>query len=354
MTCLFSLPRWTYYASGSNHVGEIEGFGDIGHPVGLTIADARADAIDAARIVPVPVFVDSGAFGEVEMTPTGPVIKRGITDDDWRGRLARMLAIARRPRGDVSVVAPDCVGDQGETLSRLRRFLPELAQIAAAGARVLVPVQRGEVAMAAFWREAAALVAGVCSPVPALPMKKAATTAAELAAFAAEVRPADIHLLGIGPRSRRWQGALEALGFAGCEHVSADSVLILAHVGRSNGIGGAPRRLTQAHDDAGGTFDAELWHGGAFGLDDYTDAIGEPEAWMTPAEAEAFRREVGAGSGDLSEWLAESGDNDEPRMLDPVVADLLDAAWVRYRESQRVRASKRIAIGAAFGDRSLR
>ncbi len=345
-----TLPRWTYYASGTNHPGEIEGFGDIDHPVGLTIADANDDAVAAARHVAVPVFVDSGAFGEVEPGPAGLVVKRPISDADWRRRLARMLVIAQRPSGGVSVVAPDRVGDQRETLARLRRFLPELRDFAAAGARVLVAVQRGAMPMPAFWREAASVVSVVCQPVPALPMRRHATTPAELAAFAAEVKPDDIHLLGIGPKSSRWPGALEALGFAGCRHVSADSVLILANVGRSNGAGGGPRRLTLAKDAADDAVEAETWAGGIAGLDDYTDAIGDPESWMTLAEAEAFRADAGVpDDADLAEWLGEDADNGEPRALALDVGAWLDAAWLRYRESQRVRASKRLAITLAFG-----
>lgn len=349
---LFPLPRWTYFASGSNHAGEVEGFGDIGHPVGLTIADARAEAIEAARHTPVPVFVDSGAFGEVEITNAGPIVKRPISDDDWRARLARMLVIARRPRGGVSVVAPDRVGDQGETLARLRRFLPELGAFAEAGARVLLPVQRGAMPMPDFWATAQRVVAGVCSPVPALPMKKAATSPAELAAFARAVAPDDIHLLGIGPASRRWCGALEALAFTGCAHVSADSVLILAHVGRSNGRGGAPRLLTAASDTAAEVVAGEAWGGGVAGLDDYTDAVSDPESWMTPDEVEALRAETGAPADiALGEWLGEDAENGEPRALLPEVAAFVDAAWLRYREDQRVRATKRLAIVVAFGGR---
>lgn len=347
---LFAEPSLTYFASGSNHPGEILGFDDIGHPVGLTVSDASPLAFETVRAVGVPVFVDSGAFGEMAFGPSGPVVVREITDASWRDRLAAMLRIASRPQAGVSIVAPDRVGDQRETLARLARYKPELAMLASAGARVLVPVQRGPTPMETFWFEAQAVTTPI-PVVPALPMKKNATTPLELARFAAKVAPADVHLLGMGPTSSRWRGAIDAFSFAGCQRVSSDSVLILANVGRTNGPGGGPRILTAAQDAARIEVEASIWSGGPC-VDDYTDSIGSPDEWMTLDQQAAFRVAWGVDAGaDIAEWLADDGDNGEPRALDPMIAAVLDAAWSDYYASMQTTAVKRLAIRRAFGAR---
>ncbi|MBW2675613.1 MAG: hypothetical protein JRD89_19760, partial [Deltaproteobacteria bacterium] len=57
-----------YYASGSNHAGEIAGMADLGMALGITVDQINDEAIaqlreDEYRIT--HLFVDSGAFGEV-------------------------------------------------------------------------------------------------------------------------------------------------------------------------------------------------------------------------------------------------------------------------------------------------
>lgn len=243
------LPDWTYYASGSNLPGEVRGFDDIGHPFGFTIPDLAPGAVDAAIRARAPVFIDSGAFGEKEFTDRGPVVVKPISHEEWVSRLAVMERVASA-RADVTVVAPDSIGDQDDTLRRLEKYRPHIKRIASAGVRVLVAIPRGRMSQSEFWRAALGVVGEAYRPVPAFPMKKAATTPRDLARFAVEMRPDEVHLLGMGPKSRGWQGAIEALGFAGCRRVTCDSVLIMANVGRTNGPDGGPRILTASQDVA--------------------------------------------------------------------------------------------------------
>jgi integrase/recombinase XerD len=63
------------------------------------------------------------------------------------------------------VVAPDCVGDQDETLKRLARYHHELQQLAQLGAQVLIPLQVGTRTHEEFYAEATA-VAGVPLAAP--------------------------------------------------------------------------------------------------------------------------------------------------------------------------------------------
>lgn len=78
----------------------------------------------------------------------------------------------------------------------------------------LLPLQVGPKSHAEFY-EAAMLVAGV-PLTPAMPMRKAATSIADVVKFIEHVRPPHIHLLGIGVDNRKAPKLLRAI-----EHYSA-------------------------------------------------------------------------------------------------------------------------------------
>jgi hypothetical protein len=87
----------------------------------------------------------------------------------------------------------------------------EMAEIVGMGAEVLLPVQNGELAPSEFCRKALA-ISGL-DLVPAIPMKKAATSFTEVLAFVNEVKPRRIHMLGMGyerSASRKLVTALKA------------------------------------------------------------------------------------------------------------------------------------------------
>lgn len=61
-----------HFASGSSAIGDMRGFSRILYPFGVTASDLRANALAALvslAHLPIRVFVDSGAFSEVEMGP---------------------------------------------------------------------------------------------------------------------------------------------------------------------------------------------------------------------------------------------------------------------------------------------
>jgi hypothetical protein len=240
------VSRPLYFASGSSRAADIRGFAAVGHAIGVAAPEVSAAAeleLCALRGRGVDVFVDSGAFSEVRFGATGVVVVKAITDADWRRRLAlyRRLAVALGDR--VHLVAPDRIGDQELTLERLARYAPELRELRALGARILVPVQKGTKSQADFDRDIERVL-GFGDYVRAIPSKKEATTLEELEAFMVERRPARVHLLGLGIRNAKAPRALELC--AGAE-VSLDSNLIAANVGRG---GSRPRLLTRCRDQA--------------------------------------------------------------------------------------------------------
>lgn len=254
------LEPFASFASGSNRPGQILAFADLGLDVGVAVPELNETALrflESARVgrSRSKVFVDSGAFSEVEFGPGGPRVVKPLSAEDFDRILGVYERLAPALGSRLYVVAPDMVGHQAETLERLARHRDRVVGLLDAGVNVLVAMQRGELSQAAFAAEVDRVL-GRSNYLPALPAAKAATSPAELEAFLAERRPEAVHLLGLGPRARgvnRYLGAAKRAGVA----VSLDAAYIPAQVGRGNGrasdpeeIPGGPRRGTRAREQA--------------------------------------------------------------------------------------------------------
>lgn len=286
------LDRVTFFASGSNHSGEIRALSYVdGANVGV-VADRTVSTgyptawAELVRFVNTgrKLFVDSGAFTEVKFNvpPKGqtrlprpalpfgvPFIDKPLDDIAARHPTAKKGARVKRGHWDTVfrmyreaaavyganayVVAPDCVAHQPESLARLERYASDVGDVWRAGATVLLPVQKGELSMLEFWQRALrALRLDAASIVPAIPMAKDATSYEDLLSFVAAVRPSRIHLLGIAPDAKddKFTAALKcirAIMGDACA-VSCDACLVMRWVGKANGPGGRPRRLTEQSD----------------------------------------------------------------------------------------------------------
>lgn len=247
----------TYFASGSSTPASIRGFATIGHAIGVAateLSQAGENELLALAGSGIPVFVDSGAFSEVEfdVVAGGFKVVAPITEAGWAARLdlyARLAAVYadREAAGDLYLVAPDQVGSQEVTLARLTKYAPEVRALIEQGVRVLVAVQRGALPQADFDARVTAVL-GTSDYVRALPCKKGATSVEELRAFVATVQPARLHLLGLGERNRQVNAYLGAVAAVSPSTVvTLDSNKIAASVGRQ---GKAPRILTAARDAA--------------------------------------------------------------------------------------------------------
>lgn len=248
----FRVPRGlpldpiAYFLSGSNRASEISGLSRVGQDVGVAapnVHDSSERELAELAGTDINVFVDSGAFSEVEFTADGPVVVRPMGPVEWRrvfGLYRRLAAVLHE---QLWVVAPDRVGDQGVTLERLAEYRDELRELDELGARILVPVQRGAQSQAEFARE----VARVLGPIhwfPALPCKKSATTPEEARAFLSSFKARHVHFLGLGPTRDEAPLYFQAAKDAGYT-VSCDSNWITANVGRG---GRKPRLYTAAQD----------------------------------------------------------------------------------------------------------
>lgn len=284
-----------YFASGSNHPGEILGFASIGMNVGVA-APSTTPAAEAALVslagTSTKVFVDSGAFGEVAFGPDGMFVKKLITPEEWTSRLDLYERLASALGKQLYAVAPDQVGNQPVTLERMRTYRERIQKIRKTGASILAPIQKGDLSMADFDRQVEKAL-GFSDFVRAIPMKKDATSVEELRAFMRERKPRRIHLLGMGPGAKIYSEVIKMIHeIAPGTSVTLDSVKITSAVQRPEK--GPPRKLTAAQDRVRAKYNQAVFFESVSGLD-YTDVIATPSQWAPPAVIEWGAKQIGAG-----------------------------------------------------------
>lgn len=368
-------PDTLFYASGTNDAGEIRGFAALGIPVGFCAAEVGPSGLaelDRLHGTGMPVFGDTGAYGEVSAAPARQaaaeappspgrlVVVRPIGADEWERRLAVYDRVAARFGARFDAVAPDRVGDQEETLGRLLAFRFRIRALAARGARLLLPLHGGPQTLPAFHAEARRVL-GV-DLVPAFPMPKGGTTARDVLSFVASVRPPRIHLLRLGFRSRRARDLLPLLALrAPGMRVSMDAKLITSAVGRRED-GSPSRPLTAAQDAIRRRGFPRAFRDvadPAWGIHaDYTDSISFPSAWLGPA---GLRRVAAAAA--LSPFQTRRWRRDPDAFLQEPVTDgsdspcwwehpamerALDEAWCQHLHRLHTAPRKARAIRIAF------
>jgi len=324
----------TSFWSGSNHAGEIEGVALSGEDVGVAanvIGETAIAALESLAGTGTRVFLDSGAFTEVEFGADGPQVVRPISDAEWVRRMELYRRLARALGPQLYAVAPDQLGNQPATLARLERYRDAIADVRAMGARVLVVLQGGGDELATF-DAAASEALGFSDYVRAVPMKKGRTAISAILGLLSS-RPVErLHLLGLGPKAAAWDATVEAIHAAApAVELSADSCRIKAAVGRGTNRGGGVSDLTRIQDEIREELYPRAWNE-IEGVD-YTDAIADPSSWMAPRVVRAFADAVEiAGLGDRSGLIADptSWLQDDDRIYHPIVERALDAAWVEF------------------------
>lgn len=232
-----------YFASGTNHAGEVKGFAAVGQPMGAAVDKCNEPCLRAYEDLAeagIPVFMDSGAFSEVEpqfrtrgsaKEFVGFRDKRPITPADWRERLDIYHRLAATLGPLLYVVAPDKVGDQQATLERLARYRDDVRHLISAGVNVIVPLQGGALSLAEFDRQVQRVL-GTDRYVVGFPMKKGATSPEAIGDFVARRRPDAVHMLGLGEKNPHVERVMEIVRKASpSTKISLDSVKISSQVG---------------------------------------------------------------------------------------------------------------------------
>jgi hypothetical protein len=309
-----------------------------------------------------PLFIDTGAFGEV----------RGlaITHRDWVHKLDTVYQLASRAGPNATLlyaVAPDKVGDQAQTLARLRHYRPKVKQIQNTGAHVIVGLQPGALSLSQMHDEVDQILGG--DWLPGIPMtNRSGMTQQIFEDYLREKKPARIHLLGAGPRSQR----LKKWGYKALRELSprtrvqmdtspfgyTDVRAALTPQARGQILGGmaqsrrhgytikAPWRADPVdawlHSLRPERFPATEVYASSVMLQDYTDLIGRVSDYTTPEERRQIGEDVGLDALDIllftlrPEWFlseyapdGEEGRWGEDRVLEQAIERAYDAHMAR-------------------------
>lgn len=359
------IRRVRHFASGSQSPGQPTGFAEVGKDVGVAALEVgpKVEA-ELMRLKgrDAHVFVDSGAFSEVEFGPTGPRTVRPFTPADWDRVLGLYERLAPVLGAQLHVVAPDKVGDQHETLARLARYAPRLRALRAHGVNILVPLQQGAMTLAEFDAAVEAVI-GDRAWTPAIPSKKDATPKEAIAGYVAAKRPPLLHLLGLGPSSPRAPEVLRAIKYASPDtDVQFDSNVIRAAVGRPEGRQARP--YTWGQDRAAEDL-AQQAHFGDYRDDDggldASEMLEDVAGWMDAPARRSFVAATGMTGEtalrflrDPDEVLAEPmdgpGGEDGPTWAQVFDHDLTEA-WYRHAAARFAPERRRIGIHYAWGGR---
>lgn len=350
------------FASGANRLAEIRGFARLGIPVGVSVNHLNEAAVSELIDLQQPVMIDSGAFSEVAFGPEGAQVVSQITDHEWRRRLGLYLRLASSLHTRAMLVVPDQVGNQDETLRRLRRYRTEIGAIATTGATLLLPLQVGPMSHTQFLR-AAELAAGI-PLVPAMPMRKATTSATALIEFVQENRPQHIHLLGMGIDNHRATKILRLIQhFSPGTAISLDSNRIRAVTGDSRPLTLLEAELRAAEPESlYGEVDSRVLDLAGVSLD-YTDLIAFPSSWCTALQLSAIALAAGMLSDETERFYCDPDgflqtpfrDNDELLWIEHPLIDLeLNRAWEEHVELTIRGAVRTAAIVSVFQDSPAR
>lgn len=252
-----------YYRSGLHSPARIRALCRQQIPLGVTASTASTNGLDTISgygRCGSGVFFDSGAFEESSFDESGrPYVKTPMTEQDWARVFDRYEAMASAINDRLVIVAPDKLGDQQGSLERLARWGVRLFDVRTEGAHILVPLVKDAtgwskaMGLADYERKALEAIdthlaqQGVSFAqsdangepwhIPAIPVKKNATTLFELVQYmlSRHQPPAAMHLLGKGPW--RHNGAPQMLAaisllWPRCI-VSMDSCWVRLKTGRS-------------------------------------------------------------------------------------------------------------------------
>jgi len=298
---------WSF-ASGTASPGEIVGHARAGMPPGVAMlrsekgfswlcgeSEARGAPLvcwdtlrQVARTFGVPVFVDSGAYGEFGSPYT-------ITHALWQAILRDQLSLAMELGPNAVIVMPDKVNDQKQTLARLRKYRKQVNDILDTGARAVVVMQPGP-RSAVQMAKAVSKVLGRNDWTIGFPTTaRANRSPAELRKMLESLpwEPAGVHLLGLSPHGNKWDAYMSALAPLGPDAwASADAVAARRLYGRESGL----KPLTIEEDRAHAEIMEEAWIGVSDPLVgaqiDPTEQLPDPSAWMIGGERSRIAREA--------------------------------------------------------------
>lgn len=218
----------TRFHSGATSYWDCRGFMMAGVPVGIT-ATALSKTKGGVVLGLVEeytskgglVFVDSGAFGAFV---SGKALDFEVDVFPVYDELVRRV----KNRNGLHLVMPDVVGDPEASMRLQTEHADRIRSWIDAGVNAIFPLHspRDEVFMEGIGRVAAGRSVSI-----GVPSNLEAWTSSELVAFCDRVKPAFIHLLGMGSGAKVRAIAQMVAVVSPDTLISCDSCTLLAHVG---------------------------------------------------------------------------------------------------------------------------
>ena len=210
-----------YFASGSNAAGQIRGFAESGINVGVAAKEVYGTTEDQKKRrkalkelkgktdlsgKPIKVFIDSGAFSEVKYDAATNTFqdKKPITHQEWLKVFSLYNEIGNVLGNQAYIVAPDKIGDQKESLRRMKTYMPLLESPAV---NVIAPIPPPPKGMMTYDRQIRKYLGN--DFIRGIPMSKGKTSVPVLVKFVKDLykdksvpKPLRVHLLGKGLTSK--------------------------------------------------------------------------------------------------------------------------------------------------------
>jgi hypothetical protein len=246
----------SHFRSGAGRLADLAGTIQAGQHPGVVATDLRGarmtmlrDAVASGRC---RCFIDSGAFGEFQ----------GRGEPIWSEVLAvyQTVVAGSAYHGQVSVVAPDKVGDPRASADRLRIHAGACRDLIDAGADLIVPFQGGPQAPPAvtWWDDVHQQLGGRPFRI-GVPSCAAVVDPEQLASLLVHRPVAGLHLLGMSEAHPKFAQRLQALtaGIARPLTITADANRLAAAVG-------AGRPITEREREERAAIVHDLGHQGAY------------------------------------------------------------------------------------------
>jgi len=191
-------------------------------------------------------------------------------------------------------------------------------------------------------------------------MKKAGMSQEQILRFVEEVRPAHVHLLGMGYQRATAKRLVRRLLTTFCEiTLSLDSNRLRAVTGQARAL---TRTEAAMHAAEAGRLFACVDHPALSSAEeplDYTEAIAFPSIWAGRLEVERIAAEGIESVTDRQQFLREPDAylqehvEGQPRWVCPLLALALDRAWSRFVDARVHVAVRTAAIRATFTDAQI-
>ena len=225
-----------WFSSGLQYIPEIRAHKTLQTPCGISLDTAREELIEYlvshAKELP-PLFVDSGAFSEMNGNP--------FTVSDWHNKFKVYERLVSAFGDRCVIVAPDRIGDQAHTMSLIRHFKNELLEFISKS-NVIVPLQKPKEQFSLFdntqekgmtqiemYEEVLQLLND--KVIAGIPFKKAATSYHDYCELL-KSPPRRIHILGVTPFGEKWKNITSANKRLNAEKVTFDGCRIRSLIGK--------------------------------------------------------------------------------------------------------------------------